>query len=315
VDYVILIIGFLLLIKGADLFVEGASAIAKNFKVPSILIGLTIVAFGTSSPEAAVSIGAALKGANEIAFGNIVGSNIFNILFVMGVASFIYPLKVKRLTILKEFPFSLLTTITMFIISADILLQGSSQNLLSRADGLVLLCIFSIFVYYLVELALMSKESFDEEAKTMALPKSLLFSVIGLAGIIWGGNWVVSSSSSIGLKLGMSSSLVGLTIVSIGTSLPELVTSIVAALKGENDIAIGNIIGSNIFNILFILGVSAVINPLTIDSSLFFDIFYLLGATIIAFIFAYTNATSSKKEGIILTLSYIAYMAYIIIRN
>lgn len=314
-DYVILLLGFLLLIKGADYFVDGASSIAKYFKMPPILIGLTIVAFGTSAPEASVSIGAAIKGSNDIVIGNILGSNIFNMLLVLGVCSVINPIKVKRGTVLKEFPFALLSSIVLYILSKDIILQPQRSNVLSRGDGLILLSLFSIFVYYLVEMALMSEERVSDNTKFVPLHKSALWIAVGLGGIILGGNWVITSSSSIGMRLGMSEGLVGLTIVAVGTSLPELVTSIVAALKGQSDLAVGNIIGSNLFNVLFILGASAVISPVTIHSSLFFDIVYMLLATLMAFVFSATKWTASKKEGIMLALSYIAYMVYIVVRN
>ncbi|OPJ55978.1 calcium/sodium antiporter [Alkalithermobacter paradoxus] len=314
-DYVILLLGFVFLIKGADLFVEGASSIAKIFKVPPILIGLTIVAFGTSAPEAAVSINSAIKGANEIALGNVIGSNLFNTLLVIGVASIINPLKVQKMTILKEFPFGILASLVLFILCADVSLQNSNSNMISRGDGLILLSLFSIFVYYLVEMAILSKEDYEEDTKQMSVGKSIVLSIIGVIGIIIGGDWVVKASSSIAIAFGMSETLVGLTIVAIGTSLPELVTSIVAAFKKEADIAVGNVIGSNLFNILFILGVSSYINPIPIAQDIFFDVVYLLVATSITYIVSFTKRTVFRIEGALLSTCYIVYMAYIIIRN
>lgn len=313
--YVILLIGFALLVKGADFFVEGSSSIAKIFKVPSILVGLTIVAFGTSSPETAVSINAALKNSNEIAVGNVVGSNIFNILLVIGVSSIIKPMKIRRKTILKEMPFLLLTSIVLYVLGSDIKLQGFTRNVLTRADGIMLLSLFSIFLYYIIEMAILSREDSDEEIKMMSLSKSILFSIGGIIGILIGANMVVNSSSAIAIRLGMSQTLVGLTIVAVGTSLPELVTSVVAAFKGENDIAIGNVVGSNIFNILFTLGSAAIISPIPINQKVFFDMLFLIGATILTFISVTTRQKTSKLEGLIMSIAYIIYMVYIVLRN
>lgn len=318
-QYVILLVGFGLLIKGADAFVSGASQLASRLGVPSILIGLTIVAFGTSAPEAAVSINAALKGSNEIALGNVVGSNIFNILLAVGVASTIKPINIKAKTILKEFPFMLLATVVLYILGSDRLLQGYSQNILSRADGLILLSILAVFLYYLVELAFTGEEAVVDGSSSNGQTDSFLRSagsgLLGLAGIVIGADLVVRSSSVIALQLGMSQTLVGLTIVAVGTSLPELVTSIVAALKGESDIAIGNAIGSNLFNILFILGLSAVISPILVEAKILFDILFLLAATLLAFMFATTKRKATRYEGLFLTALYIGYMIFIIVRN
>lgn len=313
--YVILLIGFALLVKGADFFVEGSSSIAKIFKVPSILVGLTIVAFGTSSPETAVSINAALKNSNEIAVGNVVGSNIFNILLVIGISSVIKPMKIHRKTILKEMPFLLLTSIVLYVLGLDVKLQGFIENELTRADGIILISLFSIFLYYIVEMAILSKEDSNEEIKMMSLSKSILFSIGGIIGILIGANMVVNSSSAIAIRLGMSQTLVGLTIVAVGTSLPELVTSVVAAFKGENDIAIGNVVGSNIFNILFTLGSAAIISPIPINQKVFFDMLFLIGATILTFISVTTRQKTSKLEGLIMSIAYIIYMVYIVLRN
>ncbi len=318
-NYLLLLIGFALLIKGADLFVDGASSLAKKLKVPSMLIGLTIVAFGTSAPEAAVSINAALKSSSELAVGNIVGSNIFNILLVLGVSAIIKPISIKMNTILKEFPFMLLATVVLYILGNDIKFQGNSINILTQGDGLIILSIFAVFLYYLVEMAILSKEANIEsplnEEKEINIYKSVILGIVGLGGILFGSDLVVKNSTSIALQLGMSETLVGLTIVAIGTSLPELVTSIVAARKGEGDIAVGNVIGSNLFNILFILGVSSVIAPLAIETKMLVDIIFLLGITILTYLFAITKKRFSRVEGAMLTLLYIAYTVYIIIRN
>ncbi|RDY24660.1 sodium:calcium antiporter [Romboutsia maritimum] len=316
-NYILLIIGFLLLIKSADTFVVGSSSIARTLKVPTLIIGLTIVAFGTSAPEAAVSITAALQGQNDIAIANIVGSNIFNLLAVVGVASIINPIKVQKSTILKEFPFALLASVVLLILSQDTKFQGYNENLLTRADGLMLLSLFSIFMYYLIEMAVTSKEdmSVDQVDETMSMKKSIIMSILGVAGIVVGGKIVVDAASSIAISWGMSQNLVGLTIVAVGTSLPEFVTSIIAAKKGESDIAIGNVVGSNIFNILFILGISSVINNINIHPIVFIDMIIMILVTILAYAFSTTKRNVKKVEGVILTFLYVVYMIYIIIRK
>ncbi len=316
-SYILLIIGFIILIKGADTFVDGSSSIAKAFNIPPIIIGLTIVAFGTSAPEAAVSVTAALQGQNDIAIGNVVGSNIFNLLLVVGISAFILPIKVQRSTIIKEFPFALLASWMLMIIAHDTRFQGYTENALTKADGLVLLALFGIFMYYLIEMALTSKEDMpvDQGSENDSIGKSVLFSILGVLAIIIGGKIVVDSATSIALSLGMSENLTGLTIVAVGTSLPELVTSIAAAKKGESDIAIGNVLGSNIFNILFVLGVSSFIHPIAVQPIVFLDMFIMFLATIFTFVFAITHKTINKFEGSILALSYVAYMVFIIIRQ
>lgn len=314
--YIILLIGFLLLIKGADFFVEGSSSIAKKFNIPSLIIGLTIVAFGTSAPEAAVSITAAIRGQNEMAIANVVGSNIFNILFVVGVTAMIKPIYVQKSTILKEFPFLLLSSIVLAILAYDVWFQGYSENILTRADGLIFIALFIIFIYYLIDMAINSNdETSEENYKVMPLSKSILLSIGGLLGIIIGGNFVVNSASDIAMSLGMSENLVGLTIVAIGTSLPELATSIVAAKKGESDIAIGNAVGSNIFNILFVLGVSSCISNVPVQAEAFTDMFVMIVSTIIVYVLAISNRKINKVEGMIISLLYIAYFVFIIYRQ
>lgn len=314
--YIILLIGFLFLIKGADFFVEGSSSIAKKFNIPSLIIGLTIVAFGTSAPEAAVSITAAIRGQNEMAIANVVGSNIFNILFVVGVTAMIKPIYVQKSTILKEFPFLLLSSIVLAILAYDVWFQGYNENILTRADGLIFIALFIIFIYYLIDMAINSNdETSEENYKVMPLSKSILLSIGGLLGIIIGGNFVVNSASDIAMSLGMSENLVGLTIVAIGTSLPELATSIVAAKKGESDIAIGNAVGSNIFNILFVLGVSSCISNVPVQAEAFTDMFVMIVSTIIVYVLAISNRKINKVEGMIISLLYIAYFVFIIYRQ
>lgn len=315
--YILLIIGFALLIKGADLFVNGSSNIAKLLRVPTILIGLTIVAFGTSSPEATVSIIAALKGNADVALGNVVGSNILNSTLIVGVTAFLYPLRVESETIRKEIPFTLLASVALLILMSDIALQGSSSNLLTRSDGFILLLFFSIFMYYLIEIGLKSrKEKADEPVpEDIRWGKSILITILGLAAIIFGGDLVVDNGIEIAYSLGMSEALVGLTIIAIGTSLPELVTSISAALKKESEIALGNIVGSNIFNILFILGGSATISPLATNNKIFIDVILMIVLTIILLVFSRTSFRIGKWEGFVLVAAYIIYLVYIILRN
>lgn len=314
-DYFLLLIGFILLIKGADYFVEGASSIARRLQVPTLIIGLTIVAFGTSAPEAAVSMTSALKGHNEIAIGNIVGSNIFNLLFVVGLAAAIDPLHVKRSMILKEFPFTVLSCVVLLIMVQDQLFEGTTEQVLSRGEGLILLLFFGIFMYYLIEVALTARKEAEKEIEGMRLGRSILGAFAGLVGVVVGGQFVVDAASAIALNLGMSQNLIGLTIVAVGTSLPELVTSVVAAKKGESDIALGNVIGSNLFNVFFILGVSALIHPIMIDASIIVDSIFLLIVTLIAYLFAVTKKKMNRVEGSILVGIYIIYMILIIIRG
>ena len=315
---IMLLSGFVLLVKGADYFVEGASNIAGHFKIPQIIIGLTIVAFGTSAPEAAVSIVAALKGNSGIALGNVIGSNIFNITFILGLTALINPLKVGKETLRKDIPFCILTSIVMLIFMWDINLQQASSNFITRGDGLVLLGLFSIFIYSMLEVANRNRTilSYEEQnTQKVNMRKELVRSIGGLVGIIVGGTLIVNSSTDIAILLGISQSLAGLTIVSIGTSLPELITSIVAASKKKSDIALGNIIGSNIFNVLFILGISSVISPVAVYDGMIMDASLIIILTIVVLIFSFIRSDVSKREGILLFSSYFAYMFYIINRN
>ncbi|MBS3995622.1 MAG: calcium/sodium antiporter [Alkaliphilus sp.] len=315
--YLILILGFAALIKGADYFVEGASGIAKILRLPPILIGLTIVAFGTSAPEAAVSIKAAIDGSSGIALGNIVGSNIFNITLIIGITALIFPLAVERETVKKEIPFALLSSILLFILIQDVSLSNHYENLLTKTDGLVFLCFFAIFLFYLFEVAMHSREKTEEEKNDRSIPvgKNVLSTLGGLTAIIIGGDLVVESSITIANSLGMSETLIGLTIVAGGTSLPELITSVTAAMKKESEIAVGNIVGSNIFNILFVLGVASLISPIPVESKIFIDAFIMIAFTIMMWIFSRTQHKITRMEGIILILSYVVYTTYIIFRN
>lgn len=318
ISCLLLLLGFVLLVKGADFFVSGSSNIARRFGIPSIIIGMTIVAFGTSAPEAAVSITAALQGNNGIAVGNVIGSNIFNILVVIGAASVIRPVNVHHDVLKKDYPFSLLLTAVLLFMGMDIFLDGSSAGLISRSDGLVLLGFLAIFLFYtLSSAASQTQEALPLEENNPATPplgKSVLLTAIGLIGIIIGGKMVVNNATDIALSLGISQALVGLTIVAVGTSLPELVTSMVAARKGESDIAMGNVIGSNLFNILAILSISSVISPLTFTNESIADCIFLIFVSLLVYFFCRTKKQVNRKEGIICLVLYLLYMAYIIAR-
>jgi cation:H+ antiporter len=318
VTYILLIVGFALLIKGADLFVEGASKIARALQVSPLLIGLTIIAFGTSSPEATVSIVAALENNAGVAIGNVVGSNIFNITFVVGLTALLNPLKVENETIRKEIPFTLLASVVLLILISDISLQSLSQNYITRSDGFIFLVFFAIFLYYIFEVARHNRDKVKQENPTpeaASWGKNILFTFGGLAAIIFGGDLVVNGATEIAVMFGMSQTLIGLTIIAIGTSLPELITSITAAIKKESEIALGNIVGSNIFNILFVLGAASVISPLAVDSKIFFDVLLMIILTGVLLVFSRTNYRIGKREGVTLAVTYILYMIYVIIRN
>lgn len=283
---IFLIIGFLLLVKGADYFVYGASSIAKKLRIPSFVIGLTIVAFGTSAPELAVSLSAALKGSNDIAIGNVVGSNIFNTLVVLGASAAITPIAVEKGIIKKDYPLSIFVSILLGILSLDIFLFHAPAMTLGRIDGIILLAVFAFFMYTTLKDGFKhrSKSKETEGNQNISLWKSIFICIIGLAGIIIGGDLSVDGAKEIARAFGLSEALIGLTIVAFGTSLPELVTSIIAAKKGESDIAVGNVIGSNIFNILLILGLSATILPMSVSNTYLYDIVILIIIMIATFI-------------------------------
>ena len=304
-EYILLIVGFVLLIKGADLFVDGASSVAAKLKVPSLIIGLTVVSIGTSLPEAAVSVSASLSGNNSISLGNVIGSNIFNLLMVVGVSSAILPIVTDRDMLKRDMPINIGVTVLLGILLFD----GN----LSRLEALFLLLLLAAYMFLLIRSALKNRVE-AEETKVLPWVKSIVFIVLGMAAIIGGGQLVVNSAKTIALALGMSETLVGLTVVAIGTSLPELVTSVVAARKGDSGIAMGNVIGSNLFNILFILGMAGVIKPLTADAAFFIDTGILLGISALMLLFAFTKRKISRVEGITCVLIYVAYTAYIIMR-
>lgn len=315
-----ILFGFVLLVKGADYFVDGAAGIAKKLGIPSIIIGLTVVAFGTSAPELAVSISAAVHGSNDIAVGNVVGSNLFNLLVVLGFSAIMKPIVVDKGVLKRDYPLSLVAVILLGVLCLDGVTRTNNEYIdISRWEGLILLAFFTYFMYLTIREGLKARKekgSIEEkEEEIMPIWKSLLFSVLGLAGIIIGGELTVGGAKSLATELGMSQALIGLTIVAIGTSLPELVTSVVAAKKGENDIALGNVLGSNIFNIFLILGLSSAILPMQIDVSYIYDILILLAVSAIVFLPILIRKKVGRGFGFACVICYVAYMAYICIRG
>ena len=312
--YILFVVGFVLLISGANLLVEGSASIAKKLNISSIVIGLTIVAFGTSAPELIVNIFASVQGNTEIAIGNILGSNIVNILLILGVSSIIYPLATKENTVWKEIPLSLLAAILVGVMVNDTLIDGGTFSGLTKIDGIVFIAFFIIFLYYTFGISKVSGENTDLEIKDMSYMKSSLYIVGGLLGLVFGGKWIVDGAIKIAEGFNVSQSLIGLTVVAIGTSLPELATSAVAAYKKQSDIAIGNVVGSNIFNIFWILGLSAVINPLPFSKDSVIDIIMTIVASLILFLIMFIGKkhTVERWQGVIMILIYIGYVAYLI---
>ena len=312
-----LVIGFALLVKGADYFVEGASSVAKRLRIPTFIIGLTIVAFGTSAPELAVSMTAAIKGSNDIAIGNVVGSNIFNLLVVLGCSAAILPLTVEKSMIKRDYPLSIGAAAILGVLSIDIF-NKSREMKISRLDGIILLVCFAFFMYMTIHEALKHRKEkeYEEEVQNMSFPmgKSILICLLGLAGIVIGGDMSVDGAKEIARFFGLSEAIIGLTIVALGTSLPELATSIVAAKKGESDIAIGNVIGSNIFNIFLILGVSGAILPMQVSDMYIYDMGILLLISVLAFIPIIKTRKVARWQGIIMVLVYVAYTVYLFVR-
>ena len=310
----LLIVGFILLIKGADYFVEGASSLAANFKVPKIIIGLTIVAFGTSAPELAVSIKATLSNNSDIVLGNVIGSNILNILLILGLSCLIKPIKVKDNTVFKEIPITILISTLLMVLCFDNMFDKNAINMISRTDGLVILLFFSIFIYYLFSSLKENKNKKEVDTPKFSLLISIVLSLLGLAGIIFGSNFVVENASNIAKELGVSDKMIALTIVAFGTSLPELVTSIVAAKKGENDIAIGNVIGSNIFNIGMVVGIPALfINNINATGFGYVDMVTMLLAAILLFVFSRRKKEITQLHGAIMFVLFIIYYSYILL--
>lgn len=310
----LLIVGFILLIKGADLFVDGASSNAQNFKVSKMLIGLTIIAFGTSAPEFAVSMQALAKGSTDMVLGNVIGSNILNILLILGIAAVIHPIKIKDNTVKKELPLCLLISTLVVVLFLDIKLANGIVNEITRSDAIVILLFFTVFIYYLISLVRQKRESNEEEKPKFKLGKSLLLVVIGLVGIILGSDFVVNNASEIATKLGLSERIISLTIIAFGTSLPELVTTIVSSKKGEQDLLLGNIIGSNIFNICVVLGIPvAIFGTVTPGGFNTIDLVLLIFSSFLLFIFAETKRTITKIEGYLMLLVFIIYYVLVFV--
>ncbi len=316
--YVLLIIGFVLLIKGADFLVEGASSIARRLRVSDLVIGLTVVAFGTSTPELFVNIIASIKGITALAIGNILGSNIANVLLILGISSVIYPLTVTKGTMWREIPFSLLAALVLGVVANDRLIDRSGSSALTRIDGLIFLSFFVIFIYYSSTIA-KRIEGMEEHvpAKEYGSVKSTLLVIIGLICLTAGGKWIVDGAVHIALKFGMSQSLVGLTIVAVGTSLPELATSAVAAYKRNVEIAVGNVVGSNIFNIFFVLAVSSIVKPLPFQTITNMDIGVVILADILLFASMFTGRKRllDRWEGYVFLILYAGYITALIVQG
>ena len=308
IQIILLVVGFGILIKGSDVFVSGSSNIATILKIPTLVVGLTIVAFGTSAPEAAVSISASIQGSNALAVSNIVGSNIFNILGIIGICALLKELKLGENVLDKDIPFLLIVTL---LVVGFILLSWD----ITRIEGIILLILIIAYTAHLVYTSKNSKGADFVEKPKFGIIRSIIYIVVGLIAIILGAQLVVDASSYLAMACGMSETLVGLTIVAIGTSLPELVTSLTALKRDENQLVIGNVIGSNIFNILFVLGLSSAITPIPVSPNMIIDLALMIFVTILCFIFGKTQNKFDKKEGIILLGLFILYMAFVIIRN
>lgn len=310
---VLLIVGFVFLVKGADLFVEGSSSVAKKLRIPSLIIGLTIVAMGTSLPETAVSVSASMQGNNAVAVSNVVGSNIFNLLVVVGVCAIMTPVAVAKDALVKDIPTSLAAAVLLLGLGV-----GVAAMTLGRIEGVIMAVLFICYIATMVITAMKARKAGkaveEEEIKLLPIWQCVVYIVIGIAGIALGGDWVVDGASTIASAFGISQNIIGLTIVAVGTSLPELVTSVVAARKNEVDMALGNAVGSNIFNILMVLGIASLISPITISMLDVFDIICLIGVTIAVWIMAWTRKRLDRKEGIIMVAVYAAYMVYICLR-
>lgn len=312
----LLVIGLVILIFGANWLVRGASSIAGSFGISPLVIGLTVVAFGTSTPELTVNLYAAVTGATDLAIGNILGSNIANILLILGATSLIAALTVNRSTVKWEIPLALLAVMLLFISGSDRLFDGASQDVLTRTDGFGLLALFAVFLFYVFAMARQEPETVAPDAEAMeqvSTLRAVWLVIVGLAGLVLGGKLLVDNAVMIAQMAGLSEAVIGLTVVAVGTSLPELATSVVAALKGEMDIAVGNIVGSNIFNVFWILGITAVITPLPIPAGFVVDVWVAIGATLALFIAVFINKQVDRWEGVLFLIAYVAYVSYLII--
>lgn len=313
-NIILLIGGLALILTGANILTDGSAAIAKKFNISDLVIGLTIVAFGTSAPELVISSLSALKGVADVAIGNVVGSNVFNVLMIIGCTALVMPISIGKGTMTKEIPFVILSALVLTAMASDVLLDGSQTNVISRIDGLVLLGFFAIFMAYTFAIARTGASEDEAQVKMMPIWKSILFIIGGLAGLIFGGQFFVDGSSGIARTLGVSDSIIGLTLVAGGTSLPELATSITAALKKNPGIAVGNVIGSNLFNIFFVLGTSATLSPLPLGGITTTDFIVLIASSLLFWFFGwfFSNRTITRLEGAIMVLAYIGYTGYLI---
>jgi len=311
---VLLVVGFVLLIKGADIFVDGASSTAENFKVSKMLIGLTIVAFGTSAPEFAVSVSALASGNTDVVLGNVIGSCILNILLILGIAALIRPIKIRDNTVRKEIPLCLLISVLLAVLFIDVFLGGGEVNQITRADAIVILLFFTVFLYYLFSMAKQKKEVAEDVKPKFSLGKSAMLILVGLAGVIIGSQLVVDSATTIAAAIGMSERVIALTVIAFGTSLPELVTTVVASKKGEQDLAVGNIIGSNIFNICVVLGVPvAIFGAVTPVDFQMLDIIMLVASAAMLFFFAVRSRKITRTDGIIMLATFALYYGVILL--
>ena len=312
-NIILLIVGFVILIKGADVFVEGASGVAGNFKISKMLIGLTIVSFGTSAPEFAISIKSLLSGSGDIVLGNVIGSNILNILLILGCSSIVHSLTVKSNTVKKELPITMLITILFAVLLSDALFDKGMINQFSRSDGIVLILFFTVFLYYLIKMA-RNKTETEDDKEIIPMKKAIIYTIVGIAGIVLGSNFVVDSASYIAKALGVSERMISLTIIALGTSLPELVTSVTATMKGEYDIAIGNVVGSNIFNIGIVVGIPvAIFGGIGHIAFSYVDLIVMVVSAIIVFLFSFNDYKITRHEGIGLLLLFISYYGYVIL--
>ena len=314
INVILLIVGFIILIKGADFFVDGASSVASNFKVSKMLIGLTIVAFGTSAPEFAVSVKSLLSGRGDIVLGNVIGSNILNILLILGASAMFHSLNVKNNTVKKELPITMLITTLFAVLLSDHIFDNNVVNCFTRGDGIVLLLFFSVFLYYLISMSRKKIDVDQDEKPAMSLSKSFIWTIGGIAAIVLGSNAVVDSATYLAKAIGVSERLISLTIIALGTSLPELVTSITATRKGEYDIAIGNVVGSNVFNIGIVIGLPvAILGGIEKIAFSYIDLIVMIASAVLLFIFSAKDNKISKKEGLVFLLIFVVYYTYVIL--
>ena len=316
IDVILLILGLVLILIGANALTDGASAVAKRFGISDLVIGLTVVAFGTSAPELVVSAMAAIKGSPELALGNVIGSNIFNIFAIVGCTALVMPITVGKGTMSKEIPLVILSALVIWLMSSDCLFDGADANVVSRIDGLVLLGFFAIFMRYTFSIAKDAPSEEQPEVKTMPLLKAIVWIVGGLSGLIFGGQMFVGGASEIARSLGVSESVIGLTLVAAGTSLPELATSVVAALKKNPGIAIGNVIGSCLFNVFMIVGTAATIAPLPLSGISQVDLLTYVGAALLLWVFGLVigDRKITRVEGALMLLCYVAYTAWLLMQ-